>query len=76
MDTITGKCVKFCDLEEHSRRVASALSRRGFKKGDILYFVTYDMAELAVIQMAVWRLGGAVRGCYQAEKPGKMMEII
>jgi acyl-coenzyme A synthetase/AMP-(fatty) acid ligase len=68
---MTGKNVKFNELEEQSRRVASALGKRGFIKGDVLYFVTYEMAQLYVVQLAVWRLGGAVRGCFQAEIPGE-----
>jgi hypothetical protein len=50
--------------------VASALTRLGFKKGDLLYFVTYETAVLYLVQMGVWRLGGCVRGGYQMETEG------
>ena len=62
--------VYFKDIEEQSKKVASALARLGFKKGDILYFVTYETAVLYLLQMGVWRLGGAVRGGYQMESEG------
>jgi hypothetical protein len=52
--------------------VASALTRLGFKKGDLLYFVTYETAVLYLVQMGVWRLGGCVRGGYQMETEGTL----
>jgi acyl-coenzyme A synthetase/AMP-(fatty) acid ligase len=71
VDVSGGTCVKFNEIEDQSRRVASALTRRGFKKGDLLYFVTYEMAQLYVIKFAVWRLGGTVRGWVTQERMGK-----
>ncbi|XP_065349133.1 uncharacterized protein LOC135945393 [Cloeon dipterum] len=43
------------------------MARLGFKQGDVLYYVTYEMAQLFVLHLATWLLGGAVRGCYQGE---------
>jgi long-subunit acyl-CoA synthetase (AMP-forming) len=63
--------VRFCDIDDKSKRIASGLTRLGFKKGDVLQFVTYETARLYLIQLAVWRLGGAVRGAFQDEAPGK-----
>jgi hypothetical protein len=63
--------VRFCDIDEKSKRIASGLARLGFKKGDVLQFVTYETARLYLIQVAIWRLGGAVRGSFQDEAPGK-----
>ncbi|KAF4521769.1 hypothetical protein B566_EDAN006290 [Ephemera danica] len=64
----TGLEVKFDEVEEMSRRVASALARRGFKRGDTLYFVTFESVRLYVILLAVWRLGGCIQGWYQRDK--------
>jgi acyl-coenzyme A synthetase/AMP-(fatty) acid ligase len=73
---VTGKCIKYGEIEGQSRRVASALTRRGFKKGDILNYVTYESAEMYVVQMAVWRLGGALRGSNQFGEPGTNYYIV
>jgi len=42
----------------------------GFKKGDILYFVTTECVDLYLVQLAVWMLGGAVRGTSALETKG------
>ncbi|XP_059478321.1 uncharacterized protein LOC132198347 [Neocloeon triangulifer] len=69
LDVCTGKEVLFGQVEERSKKVASALAKRGFSKGDILYFVSYDIVDLSVLQLAVWLLGGATRGSFQIEEP-------
>jgi hypothetical protein len=56
--------------------VASALTKRGFQPGDILFFVNYDIVNMGIMQMAVWMLGGATRGCFQQESPGKVKTFI
>ncbi|KAF4516735.1 hypothetical protein B566_EDAN008425 [Ephemera danica] len=61
-DALTGTSVLLKDVEEHSRRMASALTRLGFKARDVLFFVTYEGAQIFLLQLAVWRLGGATRG--------------
>jgi len=66
----------FKEIESGSKAIASGLARMGFSKGDILYFVTYETAQLYLVQLAVWRLGGAVRGCYQQENPGKISGLL
>ncbi|CAB3365594.1 Hypothetical predicted protein [Cloeon dipterum] len=69
IDARTEVQVLFKHIEPLSKKIASGLARLGFKKDDVLYFVTYETAQLYLVQMAVWRLGGAVRGCYQQEAP-------
>ncbi|KAF4521767.1 hypothetical protein B566_EDAN006286 [Ephemera danica] len=64
----TGLEVKFDEVENMSRRVASALARRGFKRGDTLYFVTFESVRIYVILLAVWRLGGCIQGWFQRDK--------
>ncbi|XP_065342986.1 uncharacterized protein LOC135941406 [Cloeon dipterum] len=71
IDVCTGKKVLFGEVEELARNVASGLARRGFAKGEILYFVTYDIVDMAILQLAVWLLGGATRGSFQTEEPEK-----
>ncbi|XP_059484665.1 uncharacterized protein LOC132202040 [Neocloeon triangulifer] len=67
IDAHTGVQVLFRQIEPDSKKIASALARLGFEKGDVLHFVTYETAQLYLLQVAVWRLGGTVRGCYQLE---------
>jgi acyl-coenzyme A synthetase/AMP-(fatty) acid ligase len=69
VDTTTGKQILFKDAEEKTKRVASALARRGFGRGDFLYFITYDFVDLEVLQLAVWMLGGATRGGFPKGAP-------
>ncbi|KAF4528184.1 hypothetical protein B566_EDAN016943 [Ephemera danica] len=68
----TGLEVKFDEVENMSRRVASALARRGFKRGDTLYFVTFESVRIYVILLAVWRLGGCIQGWFQRDKAEKV----
>ncbi|XP_065341380.1 uncharacterized protein LOC135940436 [Cloeon dipterum] len=69
LDVCSGKKVLFGEVEKLARKVASGLARRGFAKGDILYFVSYDIVDIAILQLAVWLLGGATRGSFQVEEP-------
>jgi hypothetical protein len=73
VDVDNKRAVMFDEVECLSRRVASALTRRGFTKGDTLYFVTFESARLYVILLAVWRLGGITRGWYQRDTAGSFM---
>jgi long-subunit acyl-CoA synthetase (AMP-forming) len=70
VDVNSGTSVTFEDAYEKSKNIANALAKLGFKQGDVLYFVTFEMAQLYVVDLAVWLLGGAIRGCYQREAPG------
>ncbi|XP_046395231.1 4-coumarate--CoA ligase-like 5 [Ischnura elegans] len=68
VDVIRKKSILFSEIEPFSYRIASALTKMGFQKGDWLYFVTYEVALIYVVHIGVWRCGGAVRGCYQNEE--------
>jgi long-subunit acyl-CoA synthetase (AMP-forming) len=68
--------VYYRDIIDKSKSVASALTRLGFKKGDLLYFVTYETAVLYLVQMGVWQLGGCVRGGFQMETEGIVYDKI
>jgi acyl-coenzyme A synthetase/AMP-(fatty) acid ligase len=74
VDLTTGRQVLFGEVEDTSRRVASALARLGLRRGDVLYYVTHDTTHLWVVALAAWRLGAAIRGCYQNEQPGTACE--
>ncbi|XP_059478324.1 uncharacterized protein LOC132198350 [Neocloeon triangulifer] len=76
LDVCTGKEVLFGEVEERSKKVASALAKRGFSKGDVLYFVSYDIVDLSVLQLAVWLLGGATRGSFQIEEPEEFARLM
>jgi long-subunit acyl-CoA synthetase (AMP-forming) len=66
----SGKSLTFGEARVKSRKVASALFKMGFKKGDVLFFVTTECVDLYILQLAVWMLGGAVRGTSAFESHG------
>jgi long-subunit acyl-CoA synthetase (AMP-forming) len=66
----SGKFITFRDAREKSQKVASALAKLGFKKHDVLFFVTTECVDLYLVQLAVWMLGGAVRGTSAFETKG------
>ena len=66
----SGKTLTFAQARTESQKVASALARIGFKKGDVLFFVTSEFVDIYLIQLAVWMLGGAVRGTSTVESQG------
>jgi acyl-coenzyme A synthetase/AMP-(fatty) acid ligase len=72
----SGKSVSFKEARDKSRKVASALTKMGFEKGDILYFVTTECVDLYLVQLAVWMLGGAVRGASALETKGMKTTFI
>jgi acyl-coenzyme A synthetase/AMP-(fatty) acid ligase len=66
----SGKTLTFAQARTKSQKVASALARMGFKKGDAMFFVTSEFVDIYLIQLAVWLLGGAVRGTSTVESQG------
>jgi len=72
-DVTSGKNVIFGDVERLAKNVASALAKKGFRFGDVLYFVTYEAVDICILQIAVWMLGGATRGSFQQEYPGSFI---
>jgi long-subunit acyl-CoA synthetase (AMP-forming) len=66
----SGKFLTLAQAKTKSQKVASALARLGFKKGDVLFFVTSEFVDIYLMQLAVWMLGGAVRGTSTVESPG------
>jgi hypothetical protein len=58
-------------VEPNAYKIGSALTRLGLKHGDVVYFVTYEMAQLFQMQISIFLLGGAVRGCHPTDKISK-----
>jgi acyl-CoA synthetase (AMP-forming)/AMP-acid ligase II len=56
----TGRTVTFGDLGEQVQRVATALTRRGFRKGDVFAIYSPNVPEYAVVFFAVASIGGIV----------------
>ncbi len=60
IDGPTGRTMTFGQLAEAIRRAATALHRRGFRKGDVFAIFSHNIPEYAVAFNAVASLGGIV----------------
>jgi len=60
------------EVESNAYKIASALAKLGLKKGDFTYFVTHELAQLFQVQVSLFLMGGAVRGCHPLEEIGEM----
>src|SRR5687767_15730552 len=58
VDGVTGHALTYGELADAIRRVASALARRGFRKGDVFAIYSPNLPEYAVVFNAVASLGG------------------
>jgi acyl-CoA synthetase (AMP-forming)/AMP-acid ligase II len=58
IDGPTGRTITYSELTESISRVASALARRGFKKGDVFGILSSNLPEYAIVFHAVASLGG------------------
>jgi acyl-CoA synthetase (AMP-forming)/AMP-acid ligase II len=56
----SGRALTYRGLADSVRRVATALSRRGFRKGDVLAIYSPNVPEYATVFYAVASLGGTV----------------
>ncbi|XP_046395281.1 luciferin 4-monooxygenase-like [Ischnura elegans] len=63
-DTLDGSFYKFKDIKPMTRKIASGLTRLGFKKGDVLCFATTNVDLIYLVQLSVWICGGALRGLH------------
>ncbi|XP_071453165.1 uncharacterized protein [Hetaerina americana] len=72
VDAVRGQHLLYKDVEPLAVRFASALTRKGFEKGDVMFYVTYNAALLFALQFGVWLCGGAVKGCFQKEDADEM----
>src|SRR3970040_1806058 len=60
IDAATGRTITYQQLVESIDRVASSLSQRGFRKGDVLGILSPNVPEYAIAFHAVASLGGIV----------------
>ena len=56
----TGRTLTYGELNDMVRRVATALHRRGLRKGDVVAVVSHNVPEYAVVFNAVALIGGIV----------------
>ncbi|XP_059468618.1 uncharacterized protein LOC132192601 [Neocloeon triangulifer] len=69
VDIPSGRSIKLSEVELNSYKIASAFSRMGLKHDDFVYFVTYELAQFYQIQVGLFLLGAAVRGCHPSDNP-------
>ncbi|MGH6689987.1 MAG: AMP-binding protein [Gammaproteobacteria bacterium] len=72
----TGRTLSFDDVADQVRRVATALHRMGFRKGDVFAIYSPNVPEYAVVFFAVASLGGVVttvNPLYTAGELGKQL---
>ncbi|XP_013390242.1 probable 4-coumarate--CoA ligase 1 [Lingula anatina] len=60
VDGATGETVSYSMLKDRVIRCASALTRMGFKKGDVLALYAHNVPDYATVFIAVGVLGGTV----------------
>src|SRR5262245_194208 len=60
IDGPTGRTLTYAQFADAVRRVATALHRRGFRKGDILAVYSHNVPEYGVVFNAVSLVGGIV----------------
>ncbi|XP_071452964.1 uncharacterized protein [Hetaerina americana] len=67
IDAVRDQSILYRELEPLSKQFASALTRIGFKKGDVLFYLTYNASLMYLLHFGVWLCGGATRGYFQRE---------
>ena len=58
MDASTGKSMKYSELLDGMRRIASALCKKGFQVNDSVLFMASNHIELPLVFFGVWKAGG------------------
>ncbi|XP_030838549.1 4-coumarate--CoA ligase 1-like isoform X1 [Strongylocentrotus purpuratus] len=61
-DAASGRSYTFAQVRAYSRRIASALSRQGIKKGDVIGIVSPNLPEYVLMLCGVVEMGGIVSG--------------
>src|SRR5713101_3372204 len=77
IDGLTGRELTYGALADGVKRVASALRRRGFKKGDVFAIFSPNLIEYPIAFFAVASLGGAVttvNSLYTARELGDQLK--
>ena len=60
VDAPSGRTLTYGTLADGIRRTATALSRRGFKKGDVFAIYSPNLPEYAIVFLGVASIGGTV----------------
>ncbi|XP_071452628.1 uncharacterized protein [Hetaerina americana] len=76
IDAVRDQSILYRELEPLSKQFASALTRIGFKKGDVLFYLTYNASLMYLLHFGVWLCGGATRGYFQCESKEEVERII
>ncbi|HZP85253.1 MAG TPA: AMP-binding protein [Burkholderiales bacterium] len=58
IDAASGRALTYAQLIDATERVAAALARRGFSRGDVFAVCSPNVPEYAIVLLAVNRLGG------------------
>ncbi len=76
IDGASGRAYTYAELTGAVKRVAAALARRGFKKGDVFAIFSPNVPEFAIVFHAVATLGGAsttINPLYTEEEIAKQL---
>ncbi|KAL9952228.1 hypothetical protein ACROYT_G039450 [Oculina patagonica] len=60
VDAISGRSISFNQIKDQTRRLSSALNKRGFQKGDVLAMYLPNVIEYPIIFHGVACLGGVI----------------
>jgi acyl-CoA synthetase (AMP-forming)/AMP-acid ligase II len=74
IDGLTGRTLSYGALADGVKRVASALRRRGFKKGDVFAIFSPNLIEYPIAFFAVASLGGVVTTINSLYTPRELTE--
>ncbi|XP_071445532.1 uncharacterized protein [Hetaerina americana] len=67
-DVFSGSSYKYSDIKPLTRKIASGLTRLGFKKGDVFCFATNDVTLIYLVHLSVWICGGVLRGLHPQDE--------
>ncbi|XP_076455509.1 uncharacterized protein LOC143290105 [Babylonia areolata] len=75
-DHLTGRKYTYHDLKKYAIRVASALHRQGFRKGDVITPFTINLPEFSILVLAAACLGVIVAPANPAFKASELSYIL
>ncbi|XP_041484296.1 4-coumarate--CoA ligase-like [Lytechinus variegatus] len=61
-DAATGRSYTFTQVKDYSRRIASALTRQGMKKGDVIGIISPNVPEYVLMHCGIAEMGGVMSG--------------
>ena len=60
MDFSSGRSYTYQQVKDYSIKVASALTRQGYKKGDVIAILSVNVPEYAILMLAAASIGVTV----------------